>query len=274
MRWARRLRLALRGARFRLSGSLMTLLVAVIAVAAATSGPMYSGTAQDSLVRHRLAATPVFGTGLIATSTLADPSVKPLAVIEATTGAVADSRYDPLWSGSSVTIQTGKDTVKFPAHPLTSYTAVVSWRQGMCGSVRVVRGRCPIDDPPGGRPEAMVSVRTASEVGVAVGQRLSLDLQSPRRGGDTPVVVGVYDQATATAPGWAFDSPVQAAAPSLNNPTETVDEILVDRTCVTAARVDVRVTAFRPLRTVSVHARDLPRLAELGAPRTVSNLGE
>lgn len=272
MRWMRRIHLALMGTRYRLAGSLMALVVGVIAVSAATLGPMYSGTAQDSLVRHRLAMTPVFGTGLIATSSLADPTASPARVVDATTTAVGDARYDRLWGTSSVTIQTGKDLVAFPAQPSTRYSAVVSWRQGMCGSVRVVRGRCPAEVPAGGVSEAMVSSRTATEQRVTVGGRLSADLQSSRRGGNSPVVVGVYDQTTATAPGWVFDSPVQAAAAGSNDPTETVDEILVDRATVTAARVDVRVTAFRPLRTPSIHARDMTQLAALSAPATVSGV--
>jgi len=270
--WMRRLQLALLGTRYRLAGSLMALVVAVIAVSAATLGPMYSGTAQDSLVRHRLATTPVFGTGLVATSTLADPTVSPARVVDETAAAVGDARYDRLWGASSVTVQTGKDMVTFPGHPSTRYSAVVSWRQGMCTSVRVVRGRCPADAPAGGGSEAMVSVRTASDQRVAVGERLTADLQAPRLSGNTPVVVGVYDQTSGTAPGWVFDSPVQAAAAGPNDPTESIDEVLVDRATVIAARVDVRVTAFRPLRTASVHARDMTELAALSAPATISGI--
>lgn len=267
------LRVAWRGTRFRAASSVVTVLVAVVAVAAATLGPMYSATAQDSLVRRQVAQAPVFQTGLTIRADLNTPGggLSAAGVIASVRALMDSSRYDPFWGGSALAVQTGTEPVTVAAHPSASYQATVSWREGMCTSVRIVRGRCPAGEATG-PAEAMVSTRTAAAQGVRVGQRLSIGLSSATPGGDRPRVVGVYDAATARPPGWVADSPAQAAPPVGNSQVATLDEVLVNQATVVAARVGVRVAAFRPLRSGDLHARQLPELARLAAPTTADSL--
>jgi len=261
--------LALRGTRFRLAASLVTLLMGVVAVASATLGPMYSATAQDSLVRFRLTQAPVFQTGLVADAELNARSSSPPAVISGASELIGDPAYGGLWGPESLLVGAGRETVGVPGGGSSTYSAAVSWRQGMCTSVRMVRGKCPDGSSGDGRAEAMVSARTAARLGIGVGSRLSVTLTSSIPGGNQPVVVGIYDVGSARAPGWVWDTPAKAMPPQQPGDPETIDEVLVDRATIMAAGAGVRVTAFRPLRTGAVHARDLPALARLGSPRTV-----
>lgn len=245
-----------RGLRFRAAGSAATLVIAVLAVAAATLGTMYSGTAQDSLVRQGIADAGTYTTGLVADVSLAEQPHPPAQVVAAVQATAGDSRYDRFWGAPSLTLALTGRTVRLPGQfPLT---ATVSWRQGMCTSIDVVAGRCPAD---GGGPEAMVSSRTARERGVRLGQRFPADIGgSPAR--NAPVVVGFYDVASARAPGWPFGSPDQAA-PAGTIGYEHLDEVLVDRATVQQSQNGTRVTGFRPLRPGVVHRGDLAELARL-----------
>ena len=264
------LRVAWRGTRFRAVSSVLTVVVAVVAVAAATLGPMYSATAQDSLVRRQLADAPVFQTGLAVRADLRDPegSQSPAGVVAGVRGLIASPRYDTFWGDPAVALATGIEPVTVAAHPTATYQAAVSWRDGMCVSVRIVTGRCPTSTADG-PAEAMVSTRTAAAQGVRVGQRLTVGLSSTRPGGNQPLVVGVYDAATAGPPGWVDDSPEQAAPPVRNSGTATLDEVLVSQQTVVAAGVGVQVAAFRPLRVGDIHARQLPELERLSTPTTI-----
>lgn len=264
------LRVAWRGTRFRTAGSVVTVLVAVVAVAAAALGPMYSATAQDSLIRREIGDAPVFRTGLTVRADLNDPqgSLSAGGVIATVRGLIDASRYDRFWGASALAVQTGVESVGVQARPSAAYQATVSWRAGMCRSVRVVQGRCPAETG-GGPAEAMVSSGTAAALGVQVGQRVALGLASTARGGNDPVVVGIYDAATARAPGWVADSPAQAAPPGGDSQIATLDEVLVNQPTVVAAGVGVQVAAFRPLLVGDVHARQLDDLAELAAPVTI-----
>lgn len=264
--------LALLGIRFRLAGSVATLVVAVLATAAASLGPLYAGSAQDALVRSGLAAAPVYRTGLVTTTPLTAQAASPVQVIDAAGPALAEPGADRFWGAISLLVGASAQTLVLPVFGPTPPSADVSWRRGQCVSVRIVRGRCPTAGHPPGRAEAMVSARTAADGHLSVGSRLPLDLGGPAdpaaRAARAPVVVGVYDGATATAPGWVWDSPAQATPASVTEPAH-LDEVLVDRTTMTDAQVGVQVTAFRPLRAGSVHARDTPELVRLGAGRSV-----
>lgn len=268
--------LAWRGLRFRSAGSVATLVVATLAVAAATLGPLYSGTAQDSLVREGLADAEVYTTGLVADVGLVEQPASPATSVAAVDEAVEAARYDRFWGAASLTLVTSNRTVRLPGQlPLA---ANVSWRRGMCASIRIVAGRCPTDgaDSAGGAdgagsadgqagPQAMVSSRTARERRIRLGDRLRTDLGGRTPGRDSPVVVGFYDVTSARAPGWAYGSPDQAAPAGADLP-EHLDEVLVDRVTVQQSQAGTRATAFRPLRPGVVHVGDLPELTRLLAP--------
>lgn len=254
--------LAVRGSRSRLVGSVATLLVALVATAAATLGPLYAATGEDSLVRQRLAQVPAAQSGLVVSANLFDQSASVDRVVDRLALAAADSRYDGYWGAPSLAVQSSGRTVVIGGS--RSARATVSWRRGMCVSVAVVRGRCPGDAPAGGVAEAMISTRTAAEYRVGPGARLSIDLGAGRAGANDPVVVGVYDAKTVRGPGWSGDSSAQAG--SAGDSTQQLDEVLVDRATMVAAQAGTTASAFRPLRVGEVHARDTAALARLAAP--------
>lgn len=267
--------LALRGVRYRSAASVATLLVAVVAVAAATLGPMYSVTAQDSLVRHRLARADTFQTGLLADTSGGYFGDGVPAQLADALAAVSDPRYDRFWGQPSVMAQLTGSEVKpvtdTPPGPPQN-VSTVSWRSQMCRSVTMLQGRCPVDQPPAGRFEAMVSVRTATDLGLHVGDRVFLQLGASTPQANAPVLVEIYDQSSAGPPGWPYGSPAQQAPPRTPTGPMQQDEVLVDRATIAAATGDTRVSAFRPLRTPTVHARDLPALSSLAQPRTTASV--
>jgi len=103
--------LAVRGSRSRLVGSVATLLVALVATAAATLGPLYAATGEDSLVRQRLAQVPAAQSGLVVSANLFDQSASVDRVVDRLALAAADSRYDGYWGAPSLAVQSSGRTV-------------------------------------------------------------------------------------------------------------------------------------------------------------------
>lgn len=245
--------LVLRGLRHRRGPSLAVLLVAVVATAAAVLGPLYARSAEESLVRDRVALAPTTSTGLTVSAALAGQTDQPVARLLSTVQEAADKpAYDGWYRPASLRVQVPDARVTGPGGYLA--VATIGWHRDQCAAVRLVQGRCP-DGP----HEVMVSSRMASEGHLRVGDRLGLGLGAPEPAGNEATVVGTYDVGTADLETWGPQSPAQAApAGGAGDGPDHVDEVVVDQGSVLAATSELRVTGFRALRAERVHLADLP----------------
>ncbi|HEU4676218.1 MAG TPA: FtsX-like permease family protein [Motilibacteraceae bacterium] len=258
--------LVLRGLRHRRGPSLAVLLVAVVATAAAVLGPLYARSAEESLVRDRLALAPATSTGLTVSAALAGQTDQPVARLLSTVQEAADKpAYDGWYRPASVRVQVPDARITGPGGYLA--VATIGWHRDQCAAVTVVQGRCP-DGP----HEVMVTSRMAEDGHLRVGDRLGLGLGAPDPAGNTATIVGTYDVGTADLEVWGPQSPAQAApAGGAGDGPDHADEVVVDRASVLAATSELRVTGFRALRAERVHLVDLPA-AEAVVPPNAGRL--
>ncbi|MGN6332517.1 MAG: FtsX-like permease family protein [Motilibacteraceae bacterium] len=260
------LRLVLRGLRHRRGPSLAVLLVAVVATAAAVLGPLYARSAEESLVRDRLALAPPTAAGLTVSAALAGQTDQPVARLLSTVQQAVDKPdYDGWYRPASLVVDVPDVAVSGPGGYLSK--ASVGWHRDQCRAVEVVQGRCP-----DGGHEAMISSRMAADGHLTVGDRLGLGLGSADAAGNTATVVGTYDVSSADPSIWGAQSPAQAAPAGGNGMgPDHADEVVVDCGTVLSATAELRVTGFRQLRAERVHLADLPE-AEAVVPPNAGRL--
>ncbi len=249
------LRLALRGLRWRVGPSVAVLVVAVIAMVGGALGPMYAASAADSLVRDSMATTPAVGTGVVSRGNIAGQTqYSPAQLRDAVAQRAADPALDPWYLPGSMALVVHDGTITDGDHLLG--VAQAGWHRGQCGpgAVTIVTGRCAAE---GG--EAMISQRTAKDMGVPLGSVLRLGISSDPKA-DTVTVVGVYDQSTADPVVWGLDSPAQFAPARVEGPPDRLDEVVVGEDTMLATNGDVAAVSLRRIDAASVHLADLPAL--------------
>ncbi len=249
--------LAIRALRWRAAVSLAVLLVAVLASGAATLGPLYSRSAQDSLVLDRVAGTSTFTRSVAVTAELGAQPARAGQTLSAAQRAAADPRLDRFFGPAQESLDTSTSfAIRVAGHQRG--TAVVAWRSSMCTSVRFSVGRCPRDGT-----EVAVSTTTATGLRLRPGSPIDVGLTLPAASRGA-TVVGVYDAVTATGPAFAVSSPAQstaenpAAAPDAQPPS--LDLVLASRALLLGNLPDSGVTIYRTLRPGSVHVGDLAAL--------------
>jgi len=179
--------LLLRGMRWRPGLSVLTVLTATIAVAAAVLGPLYQHTAGDSVLRRTVAAAPV-QTGGVALVTERDRS-DPLGRMQRAERTVAQATHADGWFGPPITtIETGATV--FPRGEPETGTRLFS-RTGICGVLRFREGGCIL-----GPGEAIVSTRTAGLLHARVGERLRVSAQMPLK----LTITGIYVDGRVAVP--------------------------------------------------------------------------
>jgi putative ABC transport system permease protein len=250
--------LALRALRWRAAASIAVLVVAVLASAGAALGPLYSRSAQDSLVRDRLATAGPFTRSVSAAAGLnAQPQLAGRTVV-AVERAITDPRLDPFFE---IRPEESLDTLTASAELTVGGTkrgyASVTWRTAMCTSVRLTAGRCPSR-----RGEVALSEQAFHDAGLYLGQSFDLGLD-PSPPGTTVTVVGVYDRTTARGPAFALSSPIQAEPPSAGTPLPRLDLVLASRETLTPLLSQLTITSYRTLRPGVVHISNLPALSTL-----------
>jgi hypothetical protein len=245
----RAVRLALRGLRWRRGQSLVLLAVAVTATASAALGPIWSRSAEASLLTERLRAAPVADSALVRTG-IASLGLAPQRLDQAVE-ATALSDEEERWFGRRYLAARIPDgTVR--VHGLEIALAGVGWYQEGCSAVRTVAGRCVQADG-----EAMLPVRARS-LGVRLGDTVGLQISD--LGPDTPArVVGFYDRPQTASPVWARSNPFDGGVSPVGG-LSRLDTVFVSKgTIETANDTEYRSYALRPLLV------DRVRLADVGA---------
>ncbi|WP_406673097.1 FtsX-like permease family protein [Nonomuraea sp. N2-4H] len=173
----------LRGLWERRTLSLVVLLIAVVPIASAAAGPVYSAAARTAIARNALTTAPLEGRGWRYTTKTGDIEGK-LAAFTAGAGFTAP----PIL---------GMETTSGRVNDEAVYTLI--WQDGQCEHLTLAKGRCP---------SAGREVMASQASGFTVGQRLRLSSivemeQSANRRVPAPLtVVGLYRPGSPTDPFW------------------------------------------------------------------------
>jgi putative ABC transport system permease protein len=186
MRWS----LLVAGVRWRAWSTLSMLIVAVAAVALSAFGPIYLRSADQSILNGTLGAAPAANAGLTLQPAGSTASPGALAATAAQVPRAADGGA---WFGRGIATASAGLTTTVSGQ---SYGATLVARTGVCHHVVIVGGRCPQ-----GGATMMISTRSAHQLGVALGQRLSVSFS--RTGPQVPLtVVGLYTAGNVAAAYW------------------------------------------------------------------------
>lgn len=175
------LRLAARAIRWRAAPSVTVFVVAVVAILAATVGPIYLPTVNETvLARHLLHASMFQRNVLVSRRTeLGYEGVHWDAQVRRLAGELASDR---LFARPRAEQQA--DVYYYGPDPLRSEIAYV---EGLCAHVRIIRGRCLSGDS---TSETLISTHTAAAEHVGVGGTLAA--ATPNGVAISLHVVGVY----------------------------------------------------------------------------------
>lgn len=174
-----RIGLLLKSIRWRTGSSVVFLVVAVAAVAAATAGPLYLAAADQSILSSALRSAPVQQTSL---TVFGPAGLGPVGLRgEVGTGPISPSGarwfLPPLLTEDVGLRLTG---------PSGTFVSDLAWRTQICRHLRFVSGHCP-----SGADEAAISVRSARLVHAVAGSRLRV--QAVGGAPETIAVSGLYE---------------------------------------------------------------------------------
>jgi putative ABC transport system permease protein len=154
--------LLLRGVRWRLGVSLLTVLTATIAVATAVLGPLYLHTADDSVLRETVASAAVQDRGvrLVTVGDQADP----LDAVQRAERVVQNADGARGWFGAPITtVMSGVG--------LGGEDSQLFWRTGICHVVHFQQGSCQL-----GRGDVVMTARVARSLGVSLGATVRVSI--------------------------------------------------------------------------------------------------
>ncbi len=234
------LTLALRALWFRRGVSLAVLLVAVVTVAAAAAGPLYLRAGGESVLRDAVSAPAPDVTGLdvIVMGGTQDP------VLEHARKAVAASGVPHGYPRQILSLQVGLKVPGIP--PLNDGQTRLMWRDGACGHLLLVAGRCPT-----GPQDVLVSQRTQQATGRRLGQAFTGCTTAPLgaamcrvSGAEPPLVIrGVY--ALPGPDAYWFNQPYFDAQPGLGDGPDTLDTSFVSRAGINATGAAPELTELQ-----------------------------
>jgi putative ABC transport system permease protein len=182
----------LRGARWRLGLSLLTVLTSAIAVGAAVLGPLYLHTAGDSVVRTTVVAAPVDARGV----TLLSPAggLATIGQIERAEDAFVRAVGQHGWFGRPITTVITAVGLTGPA--AAPFDSELVARTGICSVLHFQSGGC--DPGPG---DVAISSRTAGRLKLSLGAVIPAAVRGEAR----PVrlrVTGIYAVPNTSLPYW------------------------------------------------------------------------
>ncbi len=178
-----------RGLTHRAGSATMVALVALVASAAAATGPAYYASARTSILRDTFASAPLAQRGIEVT--LQGPVAHGLDALTASVGSVLSGAI-PNAADRDRLFATPVDAVEGTANlPALHAAAPLAWRTDFCGHLRLVSGHCPT------APDAIaVSSSTATSAGWRVGQRIDAT------GWPALTVTGIYAVPDFSADYW------------------------------------------------------------------------
>ncbi len=156
-----RLVAVLRGMRQRGGTTVMILAVALVATAAAATGPIYYQAVRTSILRDTVARTGFAGRGYEANQTGAVPGL--LAQLEPVVHSQLDHSLGRLAGLFAAPVYAVETTVPYPQYRAS---VPIVWRSGVCAQLRI-SGRCPT-----ARGQVLVSRRMATLTGWHLGQHV------------------------------------------------------------------------------------------------------
>jgi hypothetical protein len=174
--------LLVRGIRWRLGSSILTVVISMIAVAAALLGPLYLRAAGDSVVHTSVDSSTIADRGV----TLLGPpgQVIGLDAIHRAEATMENTGGRFRWYGPSITsVSSG---VGLAAPDGSALASQLFYRDGICHLLVFRRGGCS-----GVSGDVVVSDRSATELGVAVGSVIDASV----KGASAPLrlkVTGIY----------------------------------------------------------------------------------
>jgi putative ABC transport system permease protein len=240
--------LLLRGMRWRLGLSLLTVLTTTIAVAAAMLGPMYLHTAGDSVLRRTVDSAAVQTRGITLTPYYSPTNA--LGVARQAERIVARVPDAPRLLAAPVISTSAGIALSVPGGTMARSDLLS--RSGLCAHLSFIHGRCDL-----GRDDVVMTARSARQVGAHLGQTLTALV------GRTPLqlhVTGIVRTPELGASYWwgqgVEDFPFGQPAPA-NGPAPT-DSVLASQATVLSvgARAAPAVTVQLPVRPGSVNLGD------------------
>ncbi|HTX45083.1 MAG TPA: FtsX-like permease family protein [Solirubrobacteraceae bacterium] len=245
--------LLLRGMRWRLGVSVLTVLTSAVAVGAAVLGPLYLATAGDSVVRTTVHSAPVYERG----ATISPPPGQSVHLPQL---QQAEQRVENLggshrWYGTPITSVISSVEFVIDKSPLASQ---LLYRSGICGYLHFQAGGCKL-----GFDDVLISTRSAREVHASLGSVLLAGVN----GSSKPLrlrITGIYAVPNLQLPYW-WDNGAgyfpygQTTGP---NHVPEIDSLISSSTTALAVPVqDVpQVGGQVPLRTNAIGLADESQL--------------
>ncbi len=247
--------LVVRGLRWRWVSSVAVALVAVVAMAGAVIGPLYSSSAADSLVREGVAeADPVLTGVLVRAQRAGQTQFTPGELRDAVAERATDPSLDPWYEPETLALTVASGAPRVRDSPIG--IGMVGWHRGQCAAVELTSGECP-----SGLGEAMISARMADQFDIALGETLRLGI-SADIATDQVEVVGTYDAATADPKVWGPNSPAQFLPSKAPDGPDRLDEIVVDEELLLNVSGDIAASSFRALDATTVHMSVVPDMRQ------------
>jgi hypothetical protein len=253
--------LLLRGMRWRLGTSWLTVLTATIAVATAVLGPLYLYTAGDSVLQQTVASAAVQARG-VTVSTYSDQE-HPLSAVQQAERIVQRAGGARPWFGAPIT------TVLSGA-VLSSGRSELFWRTGICHVLHFQQGSCDL-----GNGDVVMTERAARQSGVSVGGTVDAAVTGRR----TPLqltVTGIIATPDLDLPYWwgdgAEDFPFGQSG-GIQTGGAATDPLIASQATVLAVPPQDVPTAIgqEPLRAGAVDLGDESAVRR-GLSRTVATL--
>ncbi|MGH2914689.1 MAG: ABC transporter permease [Solirubrobacteraceae bacterium] len=240
--------LLLRGVRWRLGASMLTVFTAAIAVATAVVGPMYLHAAGDTVLRQTVASAAVQDSGV--TVTPQADQAHPLASVqqaERLMQSLSTGRH--LYGAAISTVMSG---VTMPNRD----SSQLFWRSGICGVLRFVRGHCDL-----GPDDVLMTARGARQIRASVGSIVRVVVTGRSR--LLPLrVTGIVLTPDLNLPYWwgdgAADFPAGRSFSASPGGTVATDPLIASAaTALAVPAADVpEVIGQLPLQTGAVHLGD------------------
>jgi putative ABC transport system permease protein len=246
-----RLPLALKGLYWRRWTSIAILLTAAVTTGAAALGPIYAMAASESTLRDQLTLASSQSSGLHFEQTYYSQS-KHATTLKTLARYLGSDPPSGSIKGYPSRILTLYWETNATAEPGTGALTGVVWRQGECGHLIIVEGKCPTS-----AGQAVVSRRSvdSSPFGWKLGSTLTL------KNGQTVKIVGLYTPKNTSDPFWFGHNYFDATA-ATNTTPNIVDSVFVTKSefGVLHGHLIVRSYVDYPLDPAQIRLADVPKL--------------